>query len=90
MPRKPRIVIPELAYHVTQRGNYRQNVFGKDQDYKQYGYWMTAYSSKYGLDILAYCLMKNHVHFIVVPHNKDSLAKTFNAVHMRYAQYYNR
>ncbi|MFT7638241.1 MAG: putative transposase [Candidatus Omnitrophota bacterium] len=31
--------------------------------------------------------MSNHVHFIVVPKQKESLSKTFKDAHMRYAQY---
>lgn len=36
------------------------------------------YSKKYALKIWGYCLMSNHVHFIAVPMEDDSLAKTFN------------
>ena len=32
MARTPRIVIPGLAHHVTQRGSRRQNVFFCDED----------------------------------------------------------
>ena len=34
--------------------------------------------------------MNNHVHFICMPLRKDSLAKVFSSVHMRYSQYYNK
>lgn len=34
--------------------------------------------------------MRNHVHFIAIPFKEDSLAKTFNTVHMRYSQYFNK
>lgn len=34
--------------------------------------------------------MQNHVHFIAIPDREDSLAKTFNAAHMRYSQYFNK
>jgi hypothetical protein len=34
-------------------------------------------------------LLKNHVHFIAVPMEPYSLAKTFNTLHMRYSQYVN-
>lgn len=34
--------------------------------------------------------MSNHVHFIAVPMKEDSLAKTFNTLHMKYSQYFNR
>ena len=33
--------------------------------------------------------MTNHVHFIVIPKKEQSLAKIFNAVHMRYSHYIN-
>ncbi len=34
--------------------------------------------------------MTNHVHFIVIPKQEDSLAKLFNNTHMRYSQYFNK
>lgn len=90
MPRKKRIVIPNLAHHVTQRGNYRQNIFHRDRDFRNYLYWMQNYALKYKVSIIAYCLMNNHVHFIVVPNNEQGLARLFNSVHMRYCQYKNK
>ncbi len=90
MPRIGRIVVPDLAHHVTQRGNYQQLVFEEHVDYEQYCRWMNKYAQLYGVDILAFCLMTNHVHFIVVPQAEESLARIFNAVHMRHAQYMNK
>ena len=89
MTRIPRIVIPDIPHHCVQRGNYRQRVFLNNHDRYQYLQWIDIYSKKYLLDIWAYCLMTNHVHFIVVPRKMDSMAKTFNQAHMRYSQYYN-
>jgi len=90
MPRQARIVIPELPHHITQRGNYQQVVFDSEVDYKQYCEWINEYTNEYNLDILAYCLMPNHVHFIAIPHAEDALAKTFNTAHMRYSHYLNK
>ncbi len=90
MPRIPRIVIPGIPHHCVQRGNYRQTIFLSEQDRIKYLSWINEYSKRYQLDIWAYCLMINHVHFIVVPQKSDSIAKTFNTVHMMYSQYYNR
>jgi len=90
MPRIGCAVAVGYPYHITQRGNYRQIVFESDEDYARYLEWFTVYSRKYSLKIWAYCLMGNHVHFITVPEEPDSLAKTFNTLHMRYSQYFNR
>ncbi|HHT9117847.1 MAG TPA: transposase [Candidatus Hypogeohydataceae bacterium YC38] len=90
MPRIARAVAPDYPHHVTQRGNYQQTVFEDKEDRMQYLYWLKEYSRKYDLRIWAYCLMSNHVHFICVPGNADSLSKTFNTLHMRYSQHINR
>ena len=89
MPRIARAVAAGFPHHITQRGNYRQTVFEKKGDYILYLEWLKDYSQKYSLKIWAYCLMSNHVHFIAVPMANDSLAKTFNTLHMRYSQYVN-
>lgn len=90
MPRISRAVAIGYPHHITQRGNYRQSVFKKDEDYVQYLQWLKEYCQKYSLKIWAYCLMRNHVHFIGVPIEEDSLARTFNTLHMRYSQYFNK
>lgn len=90
MPRIARIVAVGLPHHIIQRGNYRQEVFHDDNDRSQYLSWIRDYSLKYRLSILAYCLMPNHVHFIAIPEEEDSLARTFNYAHMRYSQYFNK
>ena len=90
MGRIARVVIAGYPYHITQRGNYKQKVFSNQEDYKIYLGWIAEYSEKNKLSILAYCLMPNHVHFIAIPEDSTSLAKTFNLSHMRYSQYYNK
>ena len=47
------------------------------------------YAAKYDLAVWAYCLMRNHVHFIVVPHRRTSLARVFGRTHADYARYAN-
>jgi putative transposase len=41
------------------------------------------------LNILAYCLMRNHIHLIAIPAEAHSLAVVLRRVHGRYAQYLN-
>lgn len=90
MPRQSRIVLPNVAHHIIQRGNYKQSVFNRETDFKKYCEWFKEYAEKYGIQTYAYCLMTNHVHFIVMPKKEDGLARVFNTLHMRYAQYVNK
>ncbi|MCK5580710.1 MAG: transposase [Candidatus Omnitrophica bacterium] len=75
MPRTPRVVIPGYLYHIVQRGNNRQYVFQEENDYILYLKRIEEYRRKYNIDIFAYCLMGNHVHFIIRPPEINSLAK---------------
>ena len=89
MTRGPRIVLPEIPHHVTQRGSRRGLVFFSDEDKAHYLQLLRYYCERYGIEILAYCLMNNHVHHILVPGSPDALANALAATHMRYAQVIN-
>lgn len=89
MPRFARVVIPQCAHHVTQRGNARREVFFTPGDRHVYLGLLKQYSEHYSLRILGYCLMRNHVHLVVEPSAQTSLARTLREVHGRYAQYLN-
>ena len=67
MPRLARTVFADVPHHVTQRGNRREDVFYDVEDYQTYLEWLRYYSQKHGLEILAYCLMTNHIHLVAVP-----------------------
>ncbi|NLH42349.1 MAG: transposase [Planctomycetes bacterium] len=85
-----RAIAVGCAHHITQRGNNRQDVFFVDQDREVYLQILAEQAGKYGLEILGYCLMTNHVHVIAIPHAEDSLAKGIGRTHFRYSQYINR
>ena len=87
--RTARLVVPDLPHHVTQRGNRREPVFFEDGDHVRYLAFLKAGSEKSGTDIVAYCLMPNHVHIIAVPTHKDGLWQLFSDAHRRYTNYIN-
>lgn len=87
MPRLARTVFAHVPHHhITQRGNRREDVFFTDDDRKVYLAWLKAYCAEYRVDILAYCLMTNHVHLIAVPATGEALERVLRPLHMRYAQ----
>jgi len=90
MPRSARVVFEGVVHHITQRGNYRQNIFEDSADRKKYIEFVGEYSRKYQMKIYAYCLMTNHVHFLAAPLRRDSLAMTFKYTNMRYSSYFNK
>ncbi len=90
MPRMARVVVPGVPHHITQRGNRRENIFFVKSDYRRYLRLLGEYVEDRGFDVLAYCLMPNHVHLVAVPHDEGSLAAVLKPVHLRYAQHVNR
>lgn len=89
MPRNARCVLPGIPYHVTQRGTDRQRVFFLNSDREMYLRLLSRNLSGARVRVLAYALMTNHIHAIVIPERSDSLAVLFRRVHGRYAQYVN-
>jgi REP element-mobilizing transposase RayT len=90
MPRLARPIFAGVAHHITQRGNRRENVFFSDADREAYLEWLRDYGAKHGVELLAYCLMTNHIHVVAVPEREDSLERVFRPLHTRYAQRINR
>jgi putative transposase len=45
--------------------------------------------SPYGVALIGYCLMSNHIHLIAVPHKANGLAQALKQTHGRYASYWN-
>ena len=90
MPRTARLVIPNLPYHITHRGNNREQIFYYDTEYQTYLTSLKQHSRAHSLTLLDYCLMPNHIHLIAVPKTKDALAQSLKLVHSGYAQFFNR
>ena len=89
MARIARVVAPEYPHHIIQRGNRRQKVFFQQDDYDEYLRLLNSYSHRFNIDVLAYCLMPNHIHIIVMPHKGSSLAQAIGETHRNYTRFIN-
>ncbi len=89
MTRLPRVVVPGLPHHVTPRGNRRQRTMFRDEDYAEYRRLLSAYCRSSGTQVLAYCLMPNHVHLILVPAEELGLRDTLAEADRQYTRMIN-
>jgi len=89
MARLPRFVIPGQPQHVIQRGNDRQKIFKKTEDYEFFLEKLSDAANKYQCDIHAYVLMTNHVHLLIKPHTEDGIGKIIQMIGRYYVQYFN-
>ena len=90
MPRVSRCVFPNMPHHITQRGNRREDVFFDEDDRTTYLCYLKDYCEKHNVEIIAYCLMTNHIHIVAVPETEDGLKEVFRTCHMRHAQKINK
>ena len=62
MARPPRVEVPGAVYHVTARGNERRALFRDDTIAASMN---RAVPAEVPVELLAYCLMSNHVHLAI-------------------------
>ena len=82
MQRRARMYLPELPCHVVQRGNDREACFIEPENYQFYLILWEELSPRYGF-AHAYCLMTNHVHFLVTPGNETAVSNTMKVAGSR-------
>lgn len=89
MPRAPRLVLPGIPLHITQRGVNRAAIFLDDQDRQHFlGVLRTALAN-HGIALHAYVLMNNHVHLLATPPDAASLGRAMRLSGQHYVKYFN-
>ena len=90
MPRQARLIVPDVALHVVQRGHNGRNCFEQETDYLVYLANLRELAQKTACALHAYCLMTNHVHLFLTPSRQDACARLMRSLGQRYVQYFNR
>ena len=90
MPRESRLVLTNVAHHVVARGVNGTPLFRHGFDKRRYLERFDKIAGEEKVLIHGYCLMRNHVHWILTPTTFDGLARLFRRVHTYWAVYFNR
>lgn len=89
MPRQPRLELPGLPVHVTQRGVNQCAIFIDDDDRHHYRRLLREACIEHGIAIHAFVLMDNHVHLLLTPRHPGALSRAMRAVGQCYVQAFN-
>jgi putative transposase len=73
MPRPLREIESGVIYHVLNRGNNRNRIFHKPQDYQAFLNVVAEGLKRFGVDLLSWCLMPNHWHLVLRPRGEGQL-----------------
>lgn len=90
MPRRARLAIANVAWHIIQRGNNRGACFFSEGDYLCYLRLLAQQSEKHGCAIHSYCLMTNHVHLLLTPEEASGPSRMMKHLGQCFVQHINR
>jgi REP element-mobilizing transposase RayT len=90
MARRPRSELPAHGvFHITARGVDRRAIFVDDDDRRSFLALVDVAVERFGWRILAYCLMTNHFHVVVIA-TLPGVSNGMQLLNGRYAQDFNR
>ncbi len=89
MSRPLRIEFPDALYHVTVRGDRREDIFEDDQDRQQFLLVLGQVVVRFNWLCLAWCLMDNHYHLLIQTPDAN-LSKGMRQLNGVYTQFSNR
>ncbi len=91
MPRKPRSIFAAEYYHIISRGNDRQKLFRQEADFTFYLNQLEKYKNKFGVTLIHYCLMTNHVHALMrCQDSNKGITRMMHGLQMVYAKYFKK
>lgn len=89
----PKIIWQEGAiYHITTRGNHKEAIFKDEDDFEAYLEHIDEnlrYYSHLNYELIAYCLMSNHVH-LMIKTEKEPLTSIMRRLNSKYTKYFNK
>lgn len=88
MPRSYRVKSLTYTYHTMIRGVNKEIIFRDSNDKEKFLQIVEYYLSKYEIEMFAYCLMDNHVHFLIKA--RENLNKFMQCIQTVYALYFNK
>ena len=89
MSRPLRLEFPDALYHVTSRGDRRENIYEGDSDRLRFLDIFASVIEQFNWVCYAYCLMDNHYHLLVQTPDSN-LSKGMRQLNGVYTQAYNR
>lgn len=89
MARTPRKNMKDSSFfHIMVQGINKEIIFGTEDNKKKY--YDLIFKNNEGIEIIAYCIMSNHVHILVYTNEIKSLEECMRKTNISYAMYYNK
>jgi len=90
MARTARASVGGVCYHVLNRGNAREDVFHKKEDFAAFLALMREANERLPMRMLGWCLMTNHFHLVLWPHRDGDLSQWMQWLMTSHVRRYHR
>ena len=85
MVREKRLYFCDAVYHISIRGNNKQNVLGTVEDKKIFLGLLNKFKLRFGFKLYGLVLMDNHAHLIVRVINDVNISKIMQAISLSFS-----
>jgi len=89
VPRKPRTLLGEVVCHHMVQGINREYIFETSENKRMYINLLKKYYMQFNINIIAYCIMDNHAHFLLYSDKIQNVSNFMRQANSIYAKYYN-
>lgn len=89
MPRKARNICNAKFFHVIVQGINKEYIFKTERYMEKYLEIIHEFAKELNVEIIAYCIMNNHAHFVIYEQNIENLSKLMRKTNTKFAKYYN-
>jgi putative transposase len=89
MARQSRLILPNQAHLILQRGNDNQPIFRDEEDHERFHGWLQECARLYKVAVHAYVLMPNHTIILATPSDEEGLALMMQKVGRHYVPWFN-
>lgn len=91
MPRLARNSLKgKTLFHIMVQGINKEKIFLTEREKLEYIKLLNKYIEENNIEIIAYCVMSNHVHILINTKNIDEITKYMHKVNTSYGIYYNK
>lgn len=85
MVRQKRIYYSNAVYHITFRGNNRQNVFENKEDKIAFLKSLSKFKNRFQFKLYGFVIMSNHAHLVIQTNHYQPISKIMHALLLSYS-----